>query len=104
MRAETTIRHRTEAKELRMAGNLVMSKEEWLERGGICRGTLGQAHKSGWLTPRGCERAGKPVTEEEMASVKDFCIYASCYMENCLEKNGRNVRPCLLVFFREVVK
>lgn len=103
MRAQTTIRHRTEAKELRMAGNLVMSKEEWLERGGSCRGTLGQAHKSSWLTPRGCERVGQPVTKEEMANAKDFCIYADCYMEHCLVRDGRNVRPCLPVFFREVV-
>lgn len=104
MTVGTLIDHRTEAKELRMAGDLVMSKDEWLERGGQCRGTLGQAHKAGWLTPRSCERIGQPVTPEELANAKDFCIYAACHMESCLVRNGHNVRPCLPVFFRDKCK
>ncbi len=102
MKVRNTITLLTEEKELKKAGNLVMSKEEWVERGGTCRGTFGQALKAGWLTPRGCERVGQPVTDEEMAGAKDFCILAACYMEHCLERNGLKVRPCLPVFFREV--
>lgn len=62
--------------------NFLTGKEEWLNHGGTCRGTLGQVHKSGWLISRGCERVGQPVTDEEMANAKDFCIFVDCYMEH----------------------
>lgn len=34
MRVETLIRHRTQDKEIRLSGDLVMTKDEWEQRGG----------------------------------------------------------------------
>lgn len=93
----TLIRRRTQEKELRLSGELVMTKEEWVERGGTYRGTLGQAAQLGFYTIRACEKLGQPVTETEKVNCKDFAMYSNCYMEYCIGHK----RPCLPVFFRE---
>ena len=59
------IRERTEAKELRLAGCQVMTYSQWILRGGVYRGTIGEAAKAGYHTIRACENMGRPVTEEE---------------------------------------
>ena len=65
MRVETLIKHRTQEKEIRRSGELVMTKLAWEQRGGIYHGSLGTAAKSGWYTVRVCALKGVPVTEEE---------------------------------------
>ena len=35
MSLDTIIRHRTQEKEMQLAGNLAMTKNDWLEKGGI---------------------------------------------------------------------
>lgn len=101
MRVETLIRHRAQEKEIRLSGALAMSKNAWEQRGGIYLGSLGTAAKSGWYTVRSCELMGKPVSEEEFKSCKNFAMFKDCYQEYCIIENGKDVRPCLPVFFRE---
>lgn len=101
MSLETLIRHRTEKKELRLSGDLVMTRTAWEQRGGTYHGSLGPAAKAGWFTVRECERMGAPVTETELKNCKDFAMFKDCYTDYCLEENGKRVRPCLPVFFRE---
>lgn len=101
MRVETLIRHRTQAKEIRLSGNLCMSRTAWEQRGGIYRGSLGTAAKSGWYTVRSCELMQQPVTAEEFAACKNFAMYKDCYDEYCIKENSKKVRPCLPVFYRE---
>ena len=94
------IRYQLEAKELKISGELVMSRDEWLSRGGTFRGTITQAKKGGFFTVRKCEKIGKPVSEEEFRSAKNFAMMAGCYMDFCLKRGRKNVRPCIPVFFR----
>lgn len=101
MSLETLIRHRTERKELRLSGELVMTRTAWEQRGGVYRGSLGPAAKAGWYTVRECARMGVPVTETEFNNCKDFAMFKDCYTDYCLEENGKRVRPCLPVFYRE---
>ncbi len=96
-----TIKERTEAKEMKMAGDLVMSRDEWLARKATFRGTLSQASKSHYLTARVCENIGQPVSDEEMSSADNFAEMSTCYMQFCLERDGKKVRPNILVFYRE---
>ncbi len=96
MRVETLIRHRTEEKEIRLSGELSMTKAEWEERGGVYHGSLGTAAKQGWYTVRNCELKGVPVTETEFKNCKDFAMFKDCYTENCI----KGKRPCLPVFYR----
>lgn len=101
MRVETLIRHRTQEKEIRLSGKLVMTKEAWEQGGGVYHGSLGNAAKESWFTVRSCELMGIPVTAEEFKNCKDFAMYKDCYDEHCLKDNsGKKVRPCLPVFFR----
>lgn len=100
MRYSALIRRRTEAKELRMSGNLVLSRQDWLARGGVYRGSLGEAAKIGYYTVRVCEKLGQPVTAEEMQTVENFAEFKTCYSDFCIEQNGKKVRPNLPVFFR----
>lgn len=95
------IKERTEAKELKMAGNLAMSRDEWITRGATFRGTLSQASKSNYLTARMCEKIGQPVSDEEMNAADNFAEMATCYMQFCLERDGKKVRPNIPVFYRE---
>lgn len=95
------IRERTEAKELRMASGLVMTKEQWLARGATYRGSLGTAARGGYYTPRVCEKMGQAVSEEEMSACQDFAMFKTCYTEHCIIVDGKSRKPCLPVFFRE---
>ena len=99
MKVETLIKHRTENKILRMSEPLVMSRKEWLEKGGVYRGSLSEAAKQNYFTAWKCERLGQPVTADELAAAKDFAMFKGCYMENILPDG---TRPCIPVFHREV--
>lgn len=101
MRVETLIRHRTQEKEIRLSGELVMTREAWEQHGAVYHGSLGTAAKEGWYTVRNCELMGVPVTEDELQSCKDFAMFKDCYDEHCLKNSaGKKVRPCLPVFRR----
>lgn len=97
---QSIIRERTELKELRLSRHLVLSKDEWLKRGGIFHGQLWQAQEDGWFTARECERMGQPVSDEEFAKVMDFAMFGNCYASLCLQRERKKVRPCLPVFKR----
>lgn len=99
MKAETTIRHRTEAKILRMSEPLILNKASWLKKGGIYRGSISEAAKQNYFTAWKCERLKQPVTADEFASAKDFAMFKGCYMENILPDG---TRPCIPVFYRQV--
>jgi len=43
MRVETLIRHRTQEKEIRLSGELVMTRETWEQRGAVYHGSIGNA-------------------------------------------------------------
>ncbi len=101
MRVETLIRHRTQEKEIRLSGELVMTKEAWEQRGGIYHDSLGNAAKEGWYTVRNCEIMGVPVTDEEFQNCKNFAMFKDCYAENLLVIDGKNRVPCLPVFYRD---
>lgn len=87
MRVETLIRHRTQEKEIRLSGELVMRKP------------LGNS-AAGFITAR-LERL--QITEQEFKNCKDFAMFQDCYMEHCLKENGKQVRPCLPVFYRGIM-
>lgn len=99
MKVDTLIKHRTEAKILRMSEPLVMSRASWIERGGIYHGSISEAAKQNYFTAWKCERLKQPVTADEFANVKDFAMFKGCYMENILPDG---TRPCIPVFYREV--
>lgn len=101
MSLDTLIRRRTQEKELRLAGDLVMTQAEWQERGGIYRGGLGKAAKQGYYTMRECENIGQPVTVTERAQVKDFAMCKMFYTDYFIVKDGKNCVPCIPVFFRK---
>ena len=101
MSVETIIRHRTCAKEIRLSGELVMTKADWLARGGVYHGTLRAAASEGYYTVRSCEKIGQPVTADEFANCKDFAMFQGCYTENAIyDKNFILQCPCLPVFYR----
>lgn len=77
----SSIRERTEDKELLLSVGLVMTKEAWEQRGGTYHGWLGHAaREESYFTVRQCGRMGVPVTEEEFKQCKDFALYGDCYM------------------------
>lgn len=97
---DRSIKRRTQEKELRVAGKLVGTREG-MERSGMrYMGSIGIAAKSGYLTPRACERAGLPVTAEEMAHPKYCAMMADCHSDLCIEADSGLRRPCIPVFFR----
>lgn len=98
------VRERTEAKELKMSQPLVMTREEWLERGGVYHGTLGEASNNDYYTARVCENLQQAVTDEEMKLCKDFAMFQTCYADNCLGAKPNRKRPCLPVFYRQTEK
>ena len=105
MRVETLIRHRTQEKEIRLSGKLVMTREAWEQRGAGYHGSIGNAAKESWYTVRNCEIMGVPVTDEELQSCKDFAMYKDCYDEYCLKNSaGKKVRPCLPVFYADTLR
>ena len=89
---------RTNKKEIEMSGDLVLTKDQWEQRGGIYRGSLGTAARTGFYTVRACVKLGFPVSDEEFKTCNDFAMFVDCYMEFCI---GRK-RPCLPVFYRNV--
>ena len=102
MSLNTIIRHRTQEKELQLAGNLAMTKNEWLEKGGIYRGTLGESKQQDYYTIRMCEKMGQSVSAEELQQAKDFAMCKSYYAEYLIEKDGKRYVPCVPVFFRKI--
>ena len=101
MRVPTLIRHRTQEKEIRLSGELVMTKEAWEQRGGFYHDSLDNAAKEGWYTVRNCELIGLPVSDEEFQNCKDFAMFKDCYAENLIVIDGKNRAPCLPVFYRD---
>lgn len=95
-----SVRRRTEEKELRMAGNMVGSRAELEKRGMTFVGALSMAAKQGWKSARACEKAGRPVTPDELQAADHCAMMANCYADLCLERDGRRVRPCIPVFYR----
>ena len=104
MRVGTLIRHRTQDKEIRLSGNLVLTKDEWTQRGGVYHDSLANAAKEGWYTVRNCELMGLPITDEEFKNCKDFAMFKDCYAENLIVVDGKQRMPCLPVFFRDKKK
>ena len=84
-----------------MAADYVKTRDEYEAQGAKYIGSLGMAAKAGYYTPAACERLGCPVSEQELESIKHFAMYASCYTDQCIERDGRSYRPCLPVFYRE---
>ena len=97
----STIRRRAAEKELRLAAGYVKTRDEYEAQGAKSMGTLGMALKGGYYTPAGCERLGEPVKEEEFAKIEYFAMFADCYQDQCISKDGNMKRPCLPVFFRQ---
>lgn len=95
-----SVRRRTEEKEIRMAGDMVGSRAELEARGMTFIGALSMAAKQGWKSTRACEKAGRPVTPDELQAADHFAMMADCYTDLCLEREGKRVRPCIPVFFR----
>lgn len=95
-----TIRRRTAEKELRLAEGYVLTKEEYEAQGAAYMGSLGQAAKAGYFTPAGCERLNAPVTSDELSNIKYFAMFADCYQDQTIKRDGRSRRPCLPVFPR----
>ena len=102
MSVESIIKHRTQAKEIRLSGKLVMTKAAWLALGGIYQGTIGQASQKGYYTVRMCEKLGKPVSNEEMQNCKNFALFQDCYTQYMIYDSEFVLRcPCLPVFLRQ---
>lgn len=53
MRVSTLIRHRTQEKEIRLSGALVMTREAWEQRGAVYHGSIGNAAKENAMTVLG---------------------------------------------------
>ncbi len=94
------IRRRTAEKEFKLAEGHVLTREEYEELGAIYMGSLGMAAKAGYHTPAGCERLKAPVTEDEFNNITHFAMFADCYQDQCLQRDGHARRPCLPVFSR----
>lgn len=98
---ERIIADRTAEKDIRMSGSLVMTKEEWMGRGGEYRGSVWEANSSGYYTVRQCENMAQPVRSEELDSARDFAmIRGICGVY--IMRDGRQRRPCIPVFYREI--
>jgi hypothetical protein len=95
------VRRRAEEKELRMAGNMVGSRAELEARGMTFMGSLRMAAGQGYLTPGACERAGQPAPPGELQGATHFAMMCNCYADLCLVRDGKKVRPCIPVLFRE---
>ncbi len=101
MRVETLIRHRTQEKEIRLSGSLVLAKEAWEQRGGKYHGSLREAAQDGYFTVRTCELMGLSVTDEEFNACNDFAMFKDSYAENFIVVDGKSRVPCLPVFYRD---
>jgi len=94
------IRKRTEALELRLSNGYVLPKRLVLKNGFMYIGSLGTAANDGYYTAMSCKNMSKPVTPDEFAHITHYAMFKVCYQDNCLWDNGKNVRPCLPVFYR----
>lgn len=92
---------RTTVKDVKMSGFLVMTKEEWLERGGEYRGSIGAANKADYFTVRQCENMKQPVGLEELDAARDFAMI-KCTGGYFLLRNGVQRCPCIPVFYRKI--
>lgn len=90
---------RTTKKDIQMSGDLVRTKEEWLERGGEYRGSIGAANKAGYFSIRQCENMKQPVGLEELNAARDFAM-VKCTGGYYLLRDGRRKCPCIPVFYR----
>ena len=90
---------RTTKKDIQMSGDLAMTKEEWLQRGGECRGSLGAANKAGCFSVRQCENMKQPVGLEELDAARDFAMIKMNGGYYFL-RDGRQKCPCIPVFYR----
>lgn len=94
-------RRRMQEKELCMAGDMLGTQQELEHNGLIFMGSTGTAAKAGYLTARGCQRLGVPVTEDELAHPQYFAMMPDCYSDLCVtDQDGDRRRPCLPVFYR----
>lgn len=100
MKGTKTIAQKTADLDIKMSGTLVMTSEEWTERGGVNHGAVGQAARAGWYTARECKKLGQPVTDEEFAKAQDFAMVVGGDLATCLIRNGKYKRPCVPVFYR----
>lgn len=92
-------RWNAQKKEIEMSGALVMTREQWEQRGGTYQGGVLEASQKGYLTVKACKKLGQPVSAEEMESCQNYAMFKGCYMEFCIGDKGRT-RPYLPVFFR----
>ena len=101
MSIDTIIAHRTQAKEIRLSGELCLTREQWQKKGGIYHGTISQASKEGYYTVRRCELMGEHVSSDEFQRCKDYAMYKGVYVENMIQvSSSEKVCPCLPVFYR----
>ena len=101
MSVDTIIEHRTQSKEIRLSGELCMTREQWQKKGGIYHGTISQASKEGYYTVRRCELMGEPVSSDEFQRCKDYAMFKGVYVENMIQITPSvKVCPCLPVFYR----
>lgn len=102
MRVEKLIQVRTIEKDLRMSGELIMTKDEWLARGATCRGSVGKAAKSGYFTVRQCAKMKQPVSQEEFCNVRDFAVMKNNAGHWLKRSDDTRTFPCIPVFYRDI--
>lgn len=99
MSKDTIIRDRTIAKELRLAGDCVLSAEEVKAHGHSLVGSLGEADREGYLTIRQMENKGCGPTPSEIAACTTYAMMKMCPVDFCIrDEDGKRVRPCIPVF------
>lgn len=97
---ESIIADRTARKDMRMSGNLVMTKDEWLVRGGECRGSVWNANENGYFTVRQCEKMGQSVSLEELDAARDFAMIKNHGGNYIKGPDGIRHCACVPVFYR----
>lgn len=97
---ESIIADRTARKDMRMSGNLVMTKDEWLVRGGEYRGSVWNANENGYFTVRQCEKMGQSVSLEELDAARDFAMIKNHGGNYIKGPDGIRHCACVPVFYR----
>ena len=97
---ESIMEKRTAEKNIRMSGKYVMTKDEWIARGGVYRESIGAANKSGYFTVRQCANMQKPVRPDEMYEPRDFAVMKLHGGHYLTDGDGRRRCPCIPVFYR----
>lgn len=99
MSKDTIIRDRIIAKELRLAGDYVLTAGEVKKRGHVLVGSLGEADREGYLTIRQMENKGCGPTPSEIAACTTYTMMKMCPVDFCIwDADGKRVRPCIPVF------